>query len=89
MTRQQFEDSEMLFFLNHNRTPQDDDYTSEQLDYINKVMQVEGVERLKAVLLAHMGGKEIPISEQAGCCGGKKKHFKKLLEEYKKRTLSV
>ena len=89
MTRQQFDDSELSFFLKYNRTPQDEDYSPEQLEFIHKVMMVEGAERLKAALLAHMGGKEIPIDKRKGCCGGKRKHFKELLEDYKKRTLNV
>ena len=90
MTRQQFDESEESFFLKYNRAPQDEDYSPEQLEFIEKVMKVEGTERLKAFLLAHMGGKEIPIDKQNGCCGGQKKRFKELLaEEQKKRTLSV
>jgi len=90
MTRQQFDESEESFFLNHNRAPQDEDYSTEQLEFIEKVMKVEGADYLRSVLLAIRGGKEIPVTERKGCCGGQKKRFKELLaEEQKKRTLSV
>lgn len=83
MTKEEFEESEKQFLYANNRPPMEGDWTDEQIEYIKFSMGLDGRARLKRALIAQAGGKTIPKEKQKGCCGGSKKHWKQLLEEYK------
>lgn len=80
MNRYEFDLSEKVFFDEHGRWPEDDDYTEEQIFFIKNKMSTESMDRMiEYIRTGVVETEEGDKGKGCGGCRGSRNRFKLLI----------